>query len=98
MYNIHVIVAVWQCIEWRFFFKQFLVIAINLCAGNSILIMTVLISWLSRFKGCPVIAVAAKPGGPEAPDTAEAQGITELIEVRAFGTTYQSTFVPVLTF
>lgn len=36
---------------------------------------------LYRFKGCPVIAVAAKPGGPEAPDTEEAQGITELIEV-----------------
>ncbi|XP_060774300.1 selenocysteine-specific elongation factor [Neoarius graeffei] len=35
----------------------------------------------TRFKGCPVIAVAAKPGGPEAPDTAEAQGITELIEL-----------------
>ncbi|KAB5584188.1 hypothetical protein PHYPO_G00104510 [Pangasianodon hypophthalmus] len=41
----------------------------------------------TRFRGCPVIAVAAKPGGPEAPDTAEAQGITELIELlksRAF--------------
>ncbi|TVK90555.1 Selenocysteine-specific elongation factor [Bagarius yarrelli] len=34
-----------------------------------------------RFRGCPVIAVAAKPGGPEAPDTIEAQGITEVIEV-----------------
>lgn len=29
-----------------------------------------------------MIAVAAKPGGPEAPDITEAQGITELIEVR----------------
>lgn len=36
---------------------------------------------LRRFKGCPVIAVAAKPGGPEAPDTEEAQGISDLIEV-----------------
>jgi len=36
---------------------------------------------LVRFKGCPVIAVAAKPGGPEAPDTVEPQGITELIDV-----------------
>lgn len=34
-----------------------------------------------RFKGCPIIAVAAKPGGPEASETEEAQGITELIEV-----------------
>lgn len=36
---------------------------------------------LHRFKGCPIIAVAAKPGGPEAPETEEAQGITELINV-----------------
>ncbi|XP_051562710.1 selenocysteine-specific elongation factor isoform X1 [Myxocyprinus asiaticus] len=35
----------------------------------------------TRFKGCTVIAVAAKPGGPEAPDTEKAQGITELIEL-----------------
>lgn len=35
----------------------------------------------TRFKDCPVIAVAAKPGGPEAPDTEEAQGITDLIEL-----------------
>ncbi|XP_051568447.1 selenocysteine-specific elongation factor-like [Myxocyprinus asiaticus] len=35
----------------------------------------------TRFKGCPVVAVAAKPGGPEAPDTQEAQGIPELIEL-----------------
>ncbi|KAG9277142.1 selenocysteine-specific elongation factor [Astyanax mexicanus] len=35
----------------------------------------------TRFKGCPVIAVAAKPGGPDAPDTEEGQGITELIEL-----------------
>lgn len=37
---------------------------------------------LARFKGCPVIAVAAKPGGPEAPDTEEPQGVPELIEVK----------------
>ncbi|CAF90502.1 unnamed protein product, partial [Tetraodon nigroviridis] len=35
----------------------------------------------TRFKDCPVIAVAAKPGGPEAPDTEEPQGVPELIEV-----------------
>lgn len=35
-----------------------------------------------RFKDCPVIAVAAKPGGPEAPDTEEPQGVPELIEVK----------------
>ncbi|XP_030632457.1 selenocysteine-specific elongation factor [Chanos chanos] len=35
----------------------------------------------TRFKGCPVIAVAAKPGGPDAPDTEEPQGIPELIEL-----------------
>ena len=40
------------------------------------------LSLLSSFKDCPVIAVAAKPGGPEAPDTEEPQGIPELIEVR----------------
>lgn len=41
---------------------------------------------LARFKECPVIAVAAKPGGPEAPDTEEPQGVPELIEVM-FGNT-----------
>lgn len=35
----------------------------------------------TRFKNCPVISVAAKPGGPEAPDTEEAQGVSELIEL-----------------
>lgn len=38
---------------------------------------------LARFKECPVIAVAAKPGGPEAPDTEEPHGVPELIEVKA---------------
>lgn len=35
----------------------------------------------TRFKECPVIAVAAKPGGPEAPDPEEPQGVPELIEL-----------------
>ncbi|XP_057701037.1 selenocysteine-specific elongation factor isoform X2 [Corythoichthys intestinalis] len=35
----------------------------------------------TRFKNCPVIAVAAKPGGPEAADTEEPQGVSELIEL-----------------
>ncbi|KAM7402038.1 hypothetical protein PAMP_017309 [Pampus punctatissimus] len=35
----------------------------------------------TRFKECPVIAVAAKPGGPEAADTEEPQGVPELIEL-----------------
>lgn len=43
--------------------------------------MTVFLS--ARFKECPVIAVAAKPGGPEAPDTEEPHGVPELIEVKS---------------
>ncbi|XP_077428975.1 selenocysteine-specific elongation factor isoform X2 [Vanacampus margaritifer] len=35
----------------------------------------------TSFKDCPVIAVAAKPGGPEAADTEEPQGVSELIEL-----------------
>ncbi|RXM91533.1 Selenocysteine-specific elongation factor [Acipenser ruthenus] len=35
----------------------------------------------TRFHGCPIIPVAAKPGGPEAPDTEVAQGVPELIEL-----------------
>uniref|UniRef100_A0A3B3WCM9 Selenocysteine-specific elongation factor n=1 Tax=Poecilia mexicana TaxID=48701 RepID=A0A3B3WCM9_9TELE len=35
----------------------------------------------TRFKECPVIAVAAKPGGPEAPELEEPQGVPELIEL-----------------
>ncbi|KAJ7999169.1 hypothetical protein DPEC_G00212610 [Dallia pectoralis] len=35
----------------------------------------------TRFKDCPVIAVAAKPGGPEAPETEEPQGVSDLIEL-----------------
>lgn len=34
-----------------------------------------------RFRGAPIIPVAAKPGGPEAPETEAPQGIPELIEV-----------------
>ncbi|KAM9185898.1 selenocysteine-specific elongation factor isoform 2-T2 [Dugong dugon] len=34
----------------------------------------------TKFRGAPVIAVAAKPGGPEAPETEAPQGISELIE------------------
>lgn len=35
----------------------------------------------TRFKDCPVISVAAKPGGPEAPDPEEPHGVPELIEL-----------------
>ncbi|XP_045043698.2 selenocysteine-specific elongation factor isoform X3 [Desmodus rotundus] len=35
----------------------------------------------TKFQGAPIIAVAAKPGGPEAPETEAPQGISELIEV-----------------
>lgn len=35
----------------------------------------------TRFKDCPVIAVAAKPGGPEAPEAEEPQGVPELIQL-----------------
>lgn len=35
----------------------------------------------TRFKECPVIAVAAKPGGPEAAETEEPQGVPQLIEL-----------------
>lgn len=36
-----------------------------------------------RFSGCPIVAVAAKPGGPEAPESENPLGISELIEVLA---------------
>ncbi|XP_012938232.1 selenocysteine-specific elongation factor [Aplysia californica] len=42
----------------------------------------------TKFSGCPIIAVAAKPGGPEAPET-EATGVQELIS-----TLQQSTYLP----
>ncbi|XP_005364902.1 selenocysteine-specific elongation factor isoform X1 [Microtus ochrogaster] len=35
----------------------------------------------TKFRGAPVIPVAAKPGGPEAPETEAPQGISELIEL-----------------
>ncbi|XP_028261454.1 selenocysteine-specific elongation factor [Parambassis ranga] len=35
----------------------------------------------TRFRDCPVIAVAAKPGGPDAPDPEEPQGVPQLIEL-----------------
>ncbi|XP_077460021.1 selenocysteine-specific elongation factor isoform X2 [Stigmatopora argus] len=43
----------------------------------------------TRFKDCPVIAVAAKPGGPEGADTEEPQGLSELIELLK-----QQTYLP----
>lgn len=36
-----------------------------------------------RFSGCPIVAVAAKPGGPEAPESENPLGVSELIEVPA---------------
>ncbi|OXB83009.1 UNVERIFIED_CONTAM: hypothetical protein H355_001352 [Colinus virginianus] len=35
----------------------------------------------TKFCGCPIVAVAAKPGGPEAPESENPLGVTELIEV-----------------
>lgn len=35
----------------------------------------------TRFSGAPIVPVAAKPGGPEAPETIVALGIDKLIEV-----------------
>uniref|UniRef100_A0A8C3HM90 Eukaryotic elongation factor, selenocysteine-tRNA specific n=1 Tax=Chrysemys picta bellii TaxID=8478 RepID=A0A8C3HM90_CHRPI len=35
----------------------------------------------TKFQGCPIAAVAAKPGGPEAPETVTPLGVSELIEV-----------------
>ncbi|XP_054203414.1 selenocysteine-specific elongation factor isoform X13 [Homo sapiens] len=35
----------------------------------------------TKFRGAPIIPVAAKPGGPEAPETEAPQGIPELIEL-----------------
>lgn len=36
-----------------------------------------------RFARCPIVAVAAKPGGPEAPECENPLGVSELIEVLA---------------
>uniref|UniRef100_A0A8D0FYX4 Eukaryotic elongation factor, selenocysteine-tRNA specific n=1 Tax=Strix occidentalis caurina TaxID=311401 RepID=A0A8D0FYX4_STROC len=35
----------------------------------------------TKFCGCPIVAVAAKPGGPEAPESENPIGVSELIEV-----------------
>ncbi|XP_010223595.1 PREDICTED: selenocysteine-specific elongation factor, partial [Tinamus guttatus] len=35
----------------------------------------------TKFCGCPIVAVAAKPGGPEAPESETPIGVSELIEV-----------------
>uniref|UniRef100_A0ACB8EHP1 Uncharacterized protein n=1 Tax=Sphaerodactylus townsendi TaxID=933632 RepID=A0ACB8EHP1_9SAUR len=35
----------------------------------------------TKFCGCPIVPVAAKPGGPEAPETVTPIGVSELIEV-----------------
>ncbi|XP_033721429.1 selenocysteine-specific elongation factor isoform X3 [Tursiops truncatus] len=35
----------------------------------------------TKFRGAPIIPVAARPGGPDAPETEAPQGIPELIEV-----------------
>ena len=43
----------------------------------------------TRFAGAPIVAVAAKPGGPDTPDTESALGIDKLIEVLS-----QQVFVP----
>nr|XP_009925743.1 PREDICTED: selenocysteine-specific elongation factor-like isoform X3 [Haliaeetus albicilla] len=34
----------------------------------------------TKFCGCPIVAVAAKPGGPEAPESENPLGVSELIE------------------
>ncbi len=33
----------------------------------------------TRFANCPILAVASKPGGPEAPESMQAEGVSELI-------------------
>ncbi len=35
----------------------------------------------TRFAGCPVVAMAAKPGGPEASPAETARGLDQLITV-----------------
>ncbi|KAG8147306.1 hypothetical protein E2320_022345 [Naja naja] len=34
----------------------------------------------TKFHGCPIVSVAAKPGGPEAPEALTPIGVSELIE------------------
>ncbi|KAM5279840.1 selenocysteine-specific elongation factor isoform 3-T3 [Ctenodactylus gundi] len=49
----------------------------------------------TKFRGAPIIPVAAKPGGPEAPETEAPQGISELIEVVKKVKTMQMFHTPV---
>lgn len=42
-----------------------------------------------------MIAMAAKPGGPEAPDTEEPHGVPELIEVMSENTLISSPLLPI---
>ncbi|KTG07016.1 hypothetical protein cypCar_00007025, partial [Cyprinus carpio] len=60
------------------------------CTGHASLIRTIIGSAqiidlrmlvVDVVKGCPIIAVAAKPGGPEFPETDEPQGIPGLIDL-----------------
>ena len=37
----------------------------------------------TKFSGAPIIPVAAKPGGPEAPESSTALGVDKLVEVRS---------------
>ena len=37
----------------------------------------------TKFAGATIVAVAAKPGGPEAPEAEAAVGVESLVEVRA---------------
>ncbi|KAM5218930.1 selenocysteine-specific elongation factor isoform 2-T2 [Hipposideros larvatus] len=51
----------------------------------------------TKFQGAPIIPVAAKPGGPEAPETEAPQGISELIEVVKKVKSMQMFHMPVTT-
>ncbi|XP_019514212.1 PREDICTED: selenocysteine-specific elongation factor isoform X2 [Hipposideros armiger] len=51
----------------------------------------------TKFRGAPIIPVAAKPGGPEAPETEAPQGISELIEVVKKVKSMQMFHMPVTT-
>ncbi|XP_063093876.1 selenocysteine-specific elongation factor isoform X3 [Cavia porcellus] len=51
----------------------------------------------TKFRGAPIIPVAAKPGGPEAPETEAPQGIPELIEVVKKVKSMQMFHTPVTT-
>ncbi|XP_078517868.1 selenocysteine-specific elongation factor isoform X2 [Lissotriton helveticus] len=49
----------------------------------------------TKFQGSPIIAVAARPGGPEASETETAQGVPELIQVTKKVRTMQMFHKPV---